>query len=90
MTSLSVDVASWKMSRRFPAGTGVYNLAMTKDGRLVATNKQGQSVSVFDPKVAKSSPGFPPSEKLFMARWLRQTIATPSSLSRGSARILAR
>jgi DNA-binding beta-propeller fold protein YncE len=48
-----VDVASWKMTRRFPAGNGVYNLAMTKDGRLIATNKRGQSVSIFDPKTGK-------------------------------------
>jgi len=47
---VGVDVASWKVARRFAAGSGVYNLAMTKDGRLVATNKRGQSVSVFDPK----------------------------------------
>jgi len=50
---VAVDVASWKVARRFTAGAGVYNLAMTKDGRLVATNKRGQSVSVFDPKSGK-------------------------------------
>jgi len=50
---LAVDVASWKLARRFPAANGVYNLAMTKDGRLVATNKRGQSVSIFDPKTGK-------------------------------------
>jgi DNA-binding beta-propeller fold protein YncE len=48
-----VDTASWKMVKRFPAANGVYNLAMTKDGRLVATNKRDQSVSVFDPKSGK-------------------------------------
>jgi WD40 repeat protein len=46
---VAIYTASWKMARRFPAGTGVYNLAMTKDGRLIATNKRGQSVSIFDP-----------------------------------------
>jgi len=50
---VAVDVASWRMLRRFPAGKGVYNLAMTKDGRLLATNKRGQSVSVFDPQSGK-------------------------------------
>jgi len=50
---MTVDVASWKVARRFATGSGVYNLAMTKDGRLVATNKRGQSVSVFDPKSGK-------------------------------------
>jgi DNA-binding beta-propeller fold protein YncE len=44
-----VNIADWKLVRRFPAGSGVYNLAMTKDGRLIATNKRGQSVSIFDP-----------------------------------------
>jgi DNA-binding beta-propeller fold protein YncE len=47
---IAIDVATWKIARRFPAANGVYNLAMTKDGRLIATNKRGQSVSIFDPK----------------------------------------
>jgi DNA-binding beta-propeller fold protein YncE len=46
---VAVNTSTWTMVRRFPAGTGVYNLAMTKDGRLIATNKRGQSVSIFDP-----------------------------------------
>ena len=46
---VEVSAAEWKMVRRFPAGPGVYNLAMTRDGRLIATNKRGQSVSIFDP-----------------------------------------
>jgi DNA-binding beta-propeller fold protein YncE len=50
---VAVDTTSWKMVRRFPAGNGVYNLAMTKDGRLIATNKRGQSVSIFDPVSGK-------------------------------------
>jgi DNA-binding beta-propeller fold protein YncE len=50
---VAVDAASWKLARRFPAANGVYNLAMTRDGRLVATNKRSQSVSVFDPKTGK-------------------------------------
>jgi DNA-binding beta-propeller fold protein YncE len=59
-----VDVASWKLARRFPAGNGVYNLAMTKDGRLVATNKRGQSVSVFDPKTGKELARIPTKRKV--------------------------
>jgi DNA-binding beta-propeller fold protein YncE len=44
-----IDAERWTLTRRFPAGDGVYNLAVTHDGRLlVATNKRGQSVSVFD------------------------------------------
>jgi DNA-binding beta-propeller fold protein YncE len=46
---VEVDVERWVMVRRLPAGTGVYNLALTHDGaRLIATNKRDQSVSVFD------------------------------------------
>ncbi len=46
---LEIDVASWTLSGRLPAGEGVYNLAVTHDGRLLlATNKRGQSVSVFE------------------------------------------
>ena len=46
---VEVNVAGWRMTRRIPAGEGVYNLAVTRDGRtLVATNKRGQSVSVID------------------------------------------
>ena len=44
-----VRARDWTLARRFPAGPGVYNLAVTRDGRLlVATNKKGQSVSIFD------------------------------------------
>jgi len=46
---VEIDSGSWKVVRRIPAGPGVYNLAITGDGgRLLATNKRGQSVSVFD------------------------------------------
>ena len=46
---VELDVQSWAVTRRLPAGDGVYNLAVTHDGKLLlATNKRGQSVSVFD------------------------------------------
>ena len=46
---VEIDVASWQLVRRIPAGSGIYNLAVTHDGtRVLATNKRGQSVSVFD------------------------------------------
>ena len=46
---VEVDVATWAMTRRIPAGDGVYNLAVTRDGKyLLATNKRGKSVSVID------------------------------------------
>jgi DNA-binding beta-propeller fold protein YncE len=44
-----IDVETWRLVRRLPAGDGVYNLAATAEGRLlVATNKRGNSVSIFD------------------------------------------
>lgn len=45
---VEIDVPGWKLVRRIPAGSGVYNLGVSQDGKLVATNKRGQSVSVFD------------------------------------------
>jgi DNA-binding beta-propeller fold protein YncE len=46
---VEIDVAAWTLLRRIPAGDGVYNLAASPDGRLlVATNRRGRSVSVFD------------------------------------------
>jgi DNA-binding beta-propeller fold protein YncE len=49
---VEIDVASWSMARRIPAGEGVYNLAVTRTAGdalvLIATNRRGQSVSFFD------------------------------------------
>ena len=46
---VEIDVETWTLARRLPAGPGVYNLAVTHDGRrLLATNRRGQSVSVVD------------------------------------------
>jgi DNA-binding beta-propeller fold protein YncE len=45
---VEVALREWKLVRRIPAGAGVYNLAMTRDGRLIATNRRDQSVSVID------------------------------------------
>jgi DNA-binding beta-propeller fold protein YncE len=46
---VEIDVPTWTMTRRFPMGPGVYNLAGSHDGKLlVGTNKRGQSVSVVD------------------------------------------
>jgi DNA-binding beta-propeller fold protein YncE len=46
---LEIAVSDWTLRRRIPAGNGVYNLAITPDGRrLVASNKRGASVSVID------------------------------------------
>jgi DNA-binding beta-propeller fold protein YncE len=46
---VEIDVATWRMTRRIPAGPGVYNLAVSGDGRLlIGTNKRGQSVSIIE------------------------------------------
>lgn len=45
---VQIRVSDWSLVRRVPAGDGVYNLAVSPDGKyLVATNKRGKSVSVF-------------------------------------------
>jgi DNA-binding beta-propeller fold protein YncE len=46
---LEVDAAAWQVLRRIPAGPGIYNLAVTNDGkRVIGTNRRDQSASVFD------------------------------------------
>jgi len=61
---VAVDAEKWSLIKRFPAGTGVYNLAMTKDGRLIGTNKRGQSVSFFDPQTGKELARTPTNRKV--------------------------
>jgi DNA-binding beta-propeller fold protein YncE len=61
---VAVKTSDWTLARRFPAGNGVYNLAMTRDGRLIATNKRGQSVSVFDPVSGKELANIPTKRKV--------------------------
>lgn len=62
---VEIDVASWKMARRFPAGDGVYNLAATHNGKLLlTTNKRGQSVSVIDIASGKELARIPTTRKL--------------------------
>ena len=51
---VEIDADSWTMRKRIPAGDGVYNLAVTRNNTLlIATNKRGKSVSVFDVKTGK-------------------------------------
>jgi DNA-binding beta-propeller fold protein YncE len=45
---VQVDVGRWEVVRRTPARAGIYNLAITKDGRLIATNRRDQSASIFN------------------------------------------
>jgi WD40 repeat protein len=47
---VEIGIPGWTLLRRIPAAAGVYNLAATRDGRIVATNRRDQSVSVFDEK----------------------------------------
>jgi len=62
---VEIDVASWKMTRRIPAGDGVYNLAATHDGKLLlGTNKRGQSVSVIDIASGKELARIPTTRKV--------------------------
>jgi DNA-binding beta-propeller fold protein YncE len=61
---VAIKTDTWTLARRFPAGTGVYNLAMTRDGRLIATNKRGQSVSIFDPVTGRELAKIPTLRKV--------------------------
>ena len=62
---VEIDAARWAMTRRLPAGNGVYNLAATSDGRLlVGTNKRGQSVSVIDLATGKEAARIPTSRRI--------------------------
>jgi DNA-binding beta-propeller fold protein YncE len=60
-----IDVATWKLTRRMPAGDGVYNLAITHDGKLLlGTNKRGQSVSIIDIASGKELARVPTTRKV--------------------------
>jgi len=62
---VEVDAKNWKITRRIEAGPGVYNLAVTKDGaKLIATNKRGPSVSVYDLKSGKELARIPTKRKV--------------------------
>jgi DNA-binding beta-propeller fold protein YncE len=61
---VEIDAATWKMTRRITGGPGVYNLAVTKDGRLIGTNKRGPSVSVIDLKTGKELARIPTKRRV--------------------------
>ena len=62
---VEIDATSWTMKRRIPAGDGVYNLAATRDGKLlVGTNKRGKSVSVIDIATGKELARIPTKRKV--------------------------
>ena len=62
---VEIDVASWTMKRRFPTGNGVYNLAVTRDGRwLIGTNKRDRSVSVIDVVTGREAARIPTTRRV--------------------------
>jgi YVTN family beta-propeller protein len=62
---VEIDGRTWSLRRRLPAGEGIYNLALTRDGtRLVATNKRGRSVSVIDAATGKEIARLPTKRRL--------------------------
>ncbi len=62
---VEVDSRAWRFVRRFPAGPGVYNLAVTHDGtKLLGTNKRDQSCSVFDAYTGKELARIPMTRKV--------------------------
>jgi DNA-binding beta-propeller fold protein YncE len=61
---VEVEAAGWRVKRRLVARPGVYNLAVTKDGRLVTTNKRDQSVSVIDLKSGRELARIPTKRRV--------------------------
>jgi DNA-binding beta-propeller fold protein YncE len=61
---VEVDAGAWKVKRRIPARPGVYNLAATKDNRLISTNKRDQSVSIYDLKTGRELARLPTKRKV--------------------------
>ena len=62
---VQIDVGSWTLKRRVPVGEGIYNLAASRDGRLiVGTNKRGQSVSVLDAASGRELARIPTTRRL--------------------------
>jgi DNA-binding beta-propeller fold protein YncE len=62
---VEIDAASWTLKRRIAAGEGIYNLASSRDGRLiVGTNKRAQSVSVVDAASGRELARIPTTRRL--------------------------
>ena len=62
---VEIDVGRWAMTRRIPAGDGVYNLATTHDGKyLITTNKRGKSASIIDITSGKEVARIPTSRRI--------------------------
>ena len=61
---VEIDAGRWSVRRRLPARPGVYNLAVTRDGRLLATNRRDQSVSIFDIAAGKEVARIPTKRRV--------------------------
>lgn len=62
---VEVDLAQWKVVRRFPTGRAPYNLDVTRDGkRLVITYKGAQAVGVIDLKSGEELARIPTSRRI--------------------------
>ena len=61
---VEIEASSWRVTRRLAARPGVYNLAVTKNDRLIATNKRDQSVSVIDIKSGRELARIPTKRKV--------------------------
>jgi YVTN family beta-propeller protein len=61
---VEIDVAGWTLRRRIPARPGVYNLAVTRDGRLIVTNRRDQSVSIIDLATTKELARIPTKRRV--------------------------
>ena len=62
---VEIDVKSWTLSRRIPTGNGVYNLAVTHDGKtIITTNKRDASASLIDVATGKERAKVPTTRKV--------------------------
>lgn len=62
---VEVDTRNWALVKRLPAGNGVYNLAVTPEGKLlIATNKRDASASIFDLASGKELARLPTKRKI--------------------------
>ena len=62
---VEIDAITWTLTRRIPAGPGVYNLGVTHDGtRLIATNKRDASISIFDVASGRELARIPTTRKV--------------------------
>lgn len=62
---VEIDADAWTIRRRIAAGEGIYNLAASPDGRLlVATNKKGKSVSIFETASGKELARIPTTRRV--------------------------